>query len=259
MTRAIAYMFALLPIVAAPQSLLAETRMDIRVDHASVVLQDFQHLPENAIPERLLREASAIAIVPSVLKLGMVVGARFGRGVIMTRTSTGAWQPPTFISVTSGSVGWQIGAQAQDLILIFTSNDALQRIRSAGLTLGADAAIAAGPLGRSTSAATDQRFTAPIYSYSRTKGLFAGIALDGAVIKPDYKSNAAYYQEPAVTIDNVGKVGRQQWPASAVSILSLLTARPTTESAAENSQQDAPAGETKNVTTFGIGESPVEP
>ncbi len=244
----------------APSIVFAETKLDIRVDHARVVLLDFKQFPEQAIPERLLREASAIAIVPSVFKLGVIVGARFGRGVLLTRAPDGAWQPPTFVTLSSGSVGWQIGAQAEDLILVFTDSAPLSRIRSAGLTLGADAAISAGPLGRSTSASTDQRFTAPIYSYSRTKGLFAGIALDGAVIKPDYRANAQYYREPGVTIDSVSQVQRSQWPISAQSMLVALNgiAVGSPASLAQTSPVTSQP-ESEGVKTFGIGESPVEP
>ncbi len=234
----------------------AETREDIRVEHARVVYDDFLQLPEQGIPVRLIQRATAIAVVPSVVKVGAVVGARYGRGILITRTPDGRWLPPTFISVSGGSIGWQVGAQATDLILVFTDNDALKRIRSAGLTLGADAAIAAGPLGRTGAAATDIRFDAPVFSYSRTQGLFAGVALDGTVIKPDYKANARFYRTPGITIDSVATANRI--PASAEKLLATLNGTPGFIPNPTAASSEQTTSEENTVVTYGLGDAPVE-
>lgn len=171
----------------------AANRTEARVADAIDVLQDFTAIPEQGVPQNLLANAHAVAVIPGVIKAGFGLGGRYGKGILIVRQDDGAWSNPTFVTLGGASFGWQIGAQSTDLLLVFKDRRSIERIAEGKLTLGGDASIAAGPMGRSTSAATDQRLTAEIYSYSRNRGLFAGIALDGTWIGMDRKSNEAYY------------------------------------------------------------------
>ena len=164
---------------------------------ATDVLNDFAALPAHCIPASLLAEARGVAIIPHVVKAGFLVGARGGHGLIATRDRNGAWSGVTFIDLGGASFGLQAGVESTDVVLVFRTRDSLDRIlRGRGkLTLGADAAIAAGPAGRETEAATDARLRAEIFSYSRSRGLFAGVALDGAAIVYDHRANADYLND----------------------------------------------------------------
>jgi len=164
-----------------------------RVEHATNVLIDFTKIPEQGIPKNILRDAYGVAVIPGMAKLGAIIGGRFGKGILVVRQEDGSWSNPAFISLGGGSIGWQFGAQSSDLILVFRSPRSVERITEGTLTLGGDASIAAGPVGRSSMAATDQRLKSEIFSYSRSRGLFAGIALDGSWLGMDEKSNATYY------------------------------------------------------------------
>lgn len=164
-----------------------------RVTKAIDVLNDFTAIPEQAVPDNLLANTHAIAIVPGMIKAGFGLGGRYGKGVLMVRQPDGAWSNPTFIKMGGGSLGWQIGAQSTDLMLVFKDARSIADIADGKLTLGGDASVAAGPVGRSTSASTDQRLEAEIYSYSRNRGLFAGVALEGSWISMDRVANEVYY------------------------------------------------------------------
>ena len=163
-----------------------------RLRSAAEVLHQLSEIPENAIPPSLLADAYGIAVIPGVIQAGFVVGGRWGKGVIAVRQN-GAWSNPAFITLAGGSIGWQIGAQSTDIILVFKTRRGVEDLASGKVTLGADAAIAAGPVGRQASAATDAQMKAEIYSYSRSRGLFAGLALEGAVLQPDDEASAAAY------------------------------------------------------------------
>ncbi len=165
---------------------------DDRLRSADEVLHQISEIPENAIPPELLADAYGIAVIPGVIKAGFVVGGRWGKGVIAVREN-GAWSNPSFITLAGGSIGWQIGAQSTDIVLVFKTRRGVENLASGKVTLGADAAIAAGPVGRQASAATDAHMKAEIYSYSRSRGLFAGLALEGAVLQPDDDANANAY------------------------------------------------------------------
>lgn len=164
-----------------------------KVDLASVILDEIMQIPEKGIPPSLLANAAGIAIIPNVLKVGLVVGGRFGRGVLVLRNAGGGWSDPVFISLTGGSFGWQIGAQSTDVILVFKTARSIQGILNGKFTLGADAAVAAGPVGRNMSGAVDTTLRAEIYSYSRSRGLFAGVSLEGSALQVNDDANAAYY------------------------------------------------------------------
>ena len=177
-----------------PASAAAQTPEIAVVNASAGVLQEIMQAPGNGIPEFLLKDAHGIAIVPGVVKLGFVVGVRHGRGVVLVRDEQGTWQPPTFISLSGGSFGWQIGVQATDVILVFRTQRSIAGLLNGKLTLGADASVAAGPMGRQAAAATDATLRSEIFSYSRSRGLFAGLALDGSVIHVDGLANHAFYQ-----------------------------------------------------------------
>jgi lipid-binding SYLF domain-containing protein len=172
----------------------AATKVERRVDNATEVIQKFTQIPEDGIEAALLQNAYGIAIIPNTIKVGLGIGGRYGKGVIVVRRPDGGWSNPSFISLYGGSFGWQIGAQGTDLILVFKSKKSVDNIARTKFTLGGDASVAAGPVGRQTSAATDEIFKAEIYSYSRSRGLFAGISLEGSIIGMDEKSNLAFYR-----------------------------------------------------------------
>ncbi|MBL8300891.1 MAG: lipid-binding SYLF domain-containing protein [Rhodanobacteraceae bacterium] len=149
--------------------------------------------PDRRIPTNLLREAHAIAVIPDVIKAGLVVGGRRGHGLIAIKSSDGTWSNPSFVTMTGGSVGFQAGVQSADIVLVFRSQRGVDSIVHGKFTLGADASAAAGPVGRSAQASTDAQLKAEIYSYSRARGLFAGVALDGSVLAINHEANQAVF------------------------------------------------------------------
>ena len=164
-----------------------------RARDAVAVLDKIMRIPEQSVPQSMLDNARAIAIIPGVVKAGFVVGGRFGRGLISVRGENGAWSNPSFITIAGGSFGFQAGIQSTDVVLIFSNPHGVDSIVHGKFTLGADASVAAGPIGRTAEASTDEKLKAEIYSYSRARGLFAGIALDGAALQIDDRSNTAIY------------------------------------------------------------------
>jgi len=187
----IALPFLFIIMALAPAA--AGQREDQRADDAIRVLSEIQNIPESAIPDKLLDEAHAIVIVPNVVKAGLVFGGRGGRGLLAVKTLEGTWSNPSFVTLAGGSVGFQAGIQFADVVLVFRNNRSLESIVNGKLTLGADAGVAAGPVGRNAAAATDGQFKAEIWSWSRARGLFAGIALDGAVLRIDHRANQSVY------------------------------------------------------------------
>ncbi|MGA9421306.1 MAG: lipid-binding SYLF domain-containing protein [Rhodanobacteraceae bacterium] len=166
-----------------------------RAENAVRVLKEIMQAPDMAIPRDLLRRAYAIAVIPDVLKAGFVVGGRRGEGLIAVKTPEGVWSNPSFITLTGGSVGFQAGVSSTDVVLVFRTERGVQSIVHGKFTLGADASAAAGPVGRSAQASTDAQLKAEIYSYSRARGLFAGVALDGSALAMDNEANQAVYGE----------------------------------------------------------------
>jgi lipid-binding SYLF domain-containing protein len=159
------------------------------------VLKEIMMAPDKSIPKDLLQNAHAIAVVPDVIKAGFVVGGRHGDGLISVKTRDGTWSNPSFVSLTGGSVGFQAGVSSTDVVLVFRTQRGVDSIVHGKFTLGADASAAAGPVGRSATASTDAQLKAEIYSYSRSRGLFAGAALDGSALTIDNDANQAVYGE----------------------------------------------------------------
>jgi lipid-binding SYLF domain-containing protein len=164
-----------------------------KVNDAIEVLEGIMAIPERGIPPALLSNSYGIAIIPGLIKVGLIVGGRHGRGIMVVRDKEGKWSNPSFVTLTGGSIGWQIGAQSADIILVFKSQKSIEGIKRGKFTFGVDASIAAGPVGRHIEAETDVELNAEIYSYSRTRGLFAGVSLEGAALQIDNDVNAAFY------------------------------------------------------------------
>jgi len=169
-----------------------ENKAADRVKAAATVLEEIQTAPDTGIPDEVMGSAECVAVVPSMLKAGFVFGARYGRGVASCRTAKG-WSDPAFFTVQGGSFGLQIGGQAVDLVMLIMNNKGMQNLLSSKFKLGADASVAAGPVGRHAAADTDWRMRAQVLSYSRARGVFAGLELNGAVIKIDRESTLEFY------------------------------------------------------------------
>jgi lipid-binding SYLF domain-containing protein len=218
--------------VIAPAAVFAQAREEARMLVATQVLEEMTAMPDQGVPDWLLARAHGIAVVPDVVKVGLGVGGRRGKGVLVVRDSQGHWSNPVFITLTGGSFGWQAGVQSTDVILVFTSAAGIQGITDGKMTLGADASVAAGPVGRQASAATDPNLAAEVYSYSRAMGLFAGVAIDGTAITIDRKGNAAFYNKRDVTAEEILAGGAVTAPPAAQRYLSTLDQATRTASAA---------------------------
>jgi SH3 domain-containing YSC84-like protein 1 len=163
-----------------------------RVQAAADVLNQIETAPDSGIPREILSKAECVAVVPSMLNGGFIVGAKYGRGLASCRTPKG-WSAPAFFMTTGGSVGFQIGGQAVDLVMLIMNNDGMQHLLSSKFALGADASVAAGPVGRHAEGNTDWKMRAQVLTYSRARGVFAGVSLNGAVVKQDKDSTREFY------------------------------------------------------------------
>lgn len=175
----------------------------IRVLRSIEVFKDLLALPEKSIPPALLHKAQAIAVIPGFVKAAYVVGGEHGRGVIAVRRDDGTWSDPAFISMTGGSVGFQIGIEKADIVLVFKDRASVETIGKGKFTLGTSASVAAGPVGRSAQASTDINFEAEVYSYSKAKGIFAGISINGAALQMDATANDRFYQKPGIKVNDI--------------------------------------------------------
>jgi lipid-binding SYLF domain-containing protein len=200
--RAAALLLALLALPSAAPA-LAQAREEGRVLLATEVMEQLRAQRDQYIPDLLLQRAYGIAVIPEVKKGAFGVGLRAGKGVLLVRDRDGRFSHPVFISLAGGSFGWQVGVQSTDLVLVFTTRAGVDGISDGKLTLGGDASVAAGPVGRSASAATDASFRAEIYSYSRSSGIFAGLALDGTALTIDRKANARFYGQRRVEAGDI--------------------------------------------------------
>ncbi|PPU57001.1 hypothetical protein XdyCFBP7245_08115 [Xanthomonas dyei] len=175
----------LLSLTFAAGHAVAGPEEDQRARNAVRVLNEIMKIPEQSIPDKLLDEARAIVVIPDTLKAGLVIGGRRGHGLMSMKNADGSWSQPVFVKLTGGSIGFQAGVQSSDVVLVFRNDRSLDNIVNGKFTLGADAGVAAGPVGRNAAAATDGQLKAEIWSWSRARGLFAGVALDGAVLQID--------------------------------------------------------------------------
>jgi lipid-binding SYLF domain-containing protein len=164
-----------------------------RAMKAAEVLTEVMQIPENGVPEELMERAVAIAVIPHVIKGAFGLGGRYGKGLVSHRGTDGRWTAPSYINIGGGSFGLQLGVEATDLVLVFTNNDGFNGLLDGKVKLGADAAVAAGPVGRKAEVGTDVLLKSAVFSYSRSKGLFAGISLDGAAVTIDDSANHKVY------------------------------------------------------------------
>ena len=159
---------------------------------AAAVLEELMNTPDQSIPNSLLADAECVAVIPGVKKVGFGFGGRYGRGLVSCRTE-GGWSRPSFVSLAGGSFGLQIGAQSTDFVLVFSNERAARRLLEHRFTIGGDASVSAGPVGRTAEAGTDVKLQTEIYSYSRSRGLFAGVSLEGASLASDENANEDVY------------------------------------------------------------------
>ena len=186
-----------------------------KIEDCIDVVKAIKAIPEEGIPYILLRNAQGIMIIPGVIKLGFVIGGRYGTGILLVRDDQGNWSDPVFVSIAGGSLGWQIGAESTDLILVFKTKMSVSGILKGKFTLGADASVAAGPVGRSAEGATDVMLKSEILSYSRSRGLFAGVSLEGASLAVDEDATDAYYGKKGLhTADILAGKGGKMSPAT---------------------------------------------
>ena len=196
-----------------------ESKASDRVQAAADVLNEIESAPDSGIPQEILGSAECVAVVPSMLKGGFIVGAKYGRGLASCRTAKG-WSAPAFFSVTGGSFGFQIGGQAVDLVMLVMNKDGMSHLLSSQFALGADASVAAGPVGRHAEGNTDWKMRAQVLTYSRARGVFAGVSLNGAVVKQDKNSTREFYGH--MVTSKASLTGEVDPPAAANAFLSTL-------------------------------------
>src|SRR3979490_3564261 len=230
MRKALTYLSSILlaavPLFAGVGSASAQTKVDDRLKDSGRVLKEILDVPDS-IPQELLDKADCVVVFPSVLKAAFIVGGSYGRGAMSCRKGenfTGPWGAPTMMALEGGSFGFQIGGEATDFVLLVMNERGASGILTSKVKLGADAAVAAGPVGRTASAETDAPLRADILSYSRARGAFAGIALEGSTVRPDNGANKQIYgrEVPAKQIVLSGQVAV---PASAQTLISTLDSR----------------------------------
>jgi lipid-binding SYLF domain-containing protein len=194
-----------------------------RIADATLAFRDIMAIPDKTVPEYLLQDAAGIAIIPGVVKVGFIVGGEYGKGLLLLHDEDGSWSNPIFITLSGGSIGWQLGAQSADFILVFKTARSVDSVLSDNLTLGVDVAAAAGPLGRRARASTDIQLKAEIYSYSRSRGFFAGLSLDGALIQIDDEANAAFYDVEYISPRDIQSLRDFKLPVEAVRLKQTIS------------------------------------
>jgi lipid-binding SYLF domain-containing protein len=212
-----------LGLVAATALYAATNKEQQRLENAGVVMQEIMNTPEN-IPQEVLEKAECVIVFPSVMKGAFIVGASYGRGAMVCRTGAdfrGPWGAPAMYALEGGSVGFQIGGQATDLILLVMNSRGVSSILDSQVKLGGDASVAAGPVGRDASATTDAYMRAEILSYSRSRGLFAGISLEGSTLRPDNDATHDVYGRK-LTAREIVMGGNVRTPVSGRHLVAVL-------------------------------------
>jgi lipid-binding SYLF domain-containing protein len=211
--------FAMCAAVMTADEVKDNTKAEDRIKSSGTVLDEIESAPDSGIPESILKSAECVAVVPSMLKGGFVVAASYGRGVASCRTAKG-WSAPAFLFTSGGSFGFQIGGQATDLVLLIMNKDGMTNLLSSKFKLGADASVAAGPVGRAAAADTDWKLRAQVLTYSRSRGVFAGVSLAGAVIKQDKDATREFYNR--MVPFKTSLTGEIEAPQGAYPFLSVL-------------------------------------
>src|SRR5271154_5185111 len=217
------FALAAAPMLAAPRD---NDKVTDRLENAGDVMQEIMNIPDN-IPQDLLDKAECVIVYPSVLKAAFIVGGSYGRGAMTCRTGenfNGPWSAPSMMALEAGSFGFQIGGQATDFVLLVMNDRGAHSILQSKVKLGADAAVAAGPVGRDASAETDVSLRAEILSYSRARGIFAGISLEGSTIRPDNDANLRIYGEK-ISAKDIVLAHDTTVPPSAQRMVATLNAR----------------------------------
>jgi lipid-binding SYLF domain-containing protein len=191
------FVFATMATSAIAQESPKKSEEAERADEAATVLTEIMKIPENSVPEELMARAHGIAVIPHVVKGAFGIGGQWGKGLMSQRNEDGSWSQPAYIEVSGGSFGLQIGVQASDIVLVFTDENGLKGILKGKVKLGADASATAGPVGRKAEVGTDVLLRSAVFAYSRSKGLFAGVSLDGSVIEIDDSANTKAYGKKA--------------------------------------------------------------
>jgi len=203
----------------------ADNKWTRLVEESGKVLREVQQMPDQGIPEDLLRNSSAIAIFPSTISGGFIIGGKYGQGIIMVRDKSGRWSPPAIFTIAGGSFGWQIGGQATDFVLLIMNRRSVDGILQGKCKLGADASVAAGPVGRAAEASTDIQLKGGILSYSRSRGLFAGAKLEGAVITEHWDGDKELYSKE-FSADSIMMRSAVPMPDRADAVLKVLKKYP---------------------------------
>ena len=250
--RMLGVLAAALFAVVAQRPALAQAREEAKLLVAAEVLDQLRAQRDQAIPERLLQRAYGVAVIPSVAKVALVLGGRRGSGVLVVRDSRGRFTNPLFVNLTGGSVGWQIGAQETDIVLVFTTRRGVEGIADGKLTLGAGASAAAGPVGRQAEVAAG--VNAEVFAYSRARGLFAGVALDGTAITMDDKSNGRFYDKRGVLPSEIMSGAVSTNSENARRFLAALAA-----STGESASAAAPAPAHSHAAPSATGSAPAAP
>jgi SH3 domain-containing YSC84-like protein 1 len=211
----ITFIFILFLIFTTKIQANPRTDARIRAQKAADAFSKIMKAPDNGIPGELLDRAWCVAVFPAVKKAGFILGGQYGRGLISCRRSPGSWGAPSFFTIGGGSIGLQVGGQEVDLVLLIMNQAGVDGLLQNRFELGAGAAVSAGPVGRNTSASTDILLKSQVISYSRSRGLFAGLELKGAVLSPDNDANEATYQQP-VTARDIILEGKVRAPESIV-------------------------------------------
>jgi SH3 domain-containing YSC84-like protein 1 len=213
----VAFTIVAAPVLAADTT----TKTAERLDDSASLFSEIMSTPDRAIPQELLERAQCVVIVPELKKAAFVVGAKYGRGFAVCRGAAGAgWGPPAAIRIEGGSIGFQIGVSSTDVLMLVMNKRGMRRLSSSKFTIGGDAAAAAGPVGRSASAQTDAFVSAEILSYSRSKGLFAGVSLEGATLRNDLDENEILYGKRWTSKQILGSGAKM--PAAASKLISVL-------------------------------------
>jgi lipid-binding SYLF domain-containing protein len=217
--------FAFLILHSGTDTAGADNKWTALVEKSGRVLSEVQQMPDQSVPEDLMRKCSAIAIFPSTISGGLGIGGRYGQGVIMVRNERrGRWSPPAVFTIAGGSIGWQIGGQATDIVLLIMSRKSVDGILEGKFKLGVDAAIAAGPVGRDAAASTDAKLGG-ILSYSRSRGLFIGVKLEGDVITQHWDGNKELYGK-SLSAKEILTENKAEIPRSAKGLLKILKKYP---------------------------------
>ena len=244
---------AVITALLATTPVVAATREEVTIENSMIVLHELQSMPDLQIPDQLLARAEGIVILPANLKIGLGLGARFGGGVLLVRTENRDWSNPSFVKTGALSIGWQAGVQGADMVLVLTTKRSIEGITDGKMTLGADASVAAGPVGRTAMASTSLTFDSEIYAYSRTKGLFAGVSLEGSGIFINNKANRRFYGGESSATAILSSTSKPPAPADElVSEISRITsvAQQAAEEKSEPATEVTPAAQPTAAQTY---------